>query len=170
MLQIGDGVVEVKSTSGDTFLGGEDFDQRIVDWLVGKFRDDTGIDLREDRMALQRLKEAAEKAKCEISREEQADVNLPFISADESGPRHLSACLTRTEFEILGVLLRAEGRVLSRRQILGSLHETPAKATERTVDAHVKSIRRKLGDARDCIETVRAAGYRFAGSVPPRAT
>ena len=101
VLQIGDGVVEVKSTSGDTFLGGEDFDQRIVDWLVGTFREETGIDLREDRMALQRLKEAAEKAKCELSREDQADINLPFISADDSGPRHLSACLTRAEFETL---------------------------------------------------------------------
>jgi len=101
VLQIGDGVVEVKSTSGDTFLGGEDFDQRIVDWLVGKFREETNIDLREDRMALQRLKEAAEKAKCEVSREDQADISLPFISADDSGPRHLSACLTRAEFETL---------------------------------------------------------------------
>jgi molecular chaperone DnaK len=101
ILQIGDGVVEVKSTSGDTFLGGEDFDQRIVDWLVARFRDETGIDLRSDRMALQRLKEAAEKAKCEISREPQAEINLPFISADDSGPRHLAAELTRTEFESL---------------------------------------------------------------------
>jgi molecular chaperone DnaK len=101
ILQLGDGVFEVKSTSGDTFLGGEDFDQRIVDWLVNHFRDETGIDLRTDRMALQRLKEAAEKAKCELSREEQAEINLPFISADDSGPRHLATSLSRAQFEEL---------------------------------------------------------------------
>ena len=87
---LGEGVFEVKSTSGDTFLGGEDFDQRIVDWLVDEFQDETGIDLRADRMALQRLKEAAEKAKCELSVAEEAPINLPFISADDDGPRHLS--------------------------------------------------------------------------------
>ena len=101
ILQLGEGVFEVKATSGDTFLGGEDFDQRIVDWLVNQFRDDTGTDLREDRMALQRLKEAAEKAKCELSREESAGINLPFISAGDDGPRHLSATLTREKFEEL---------------------------------------------------------------------
>jgi molecular chaperone DnaK len=101
ILQLGEGVFEVKSTSGDTFLGGEDFDQRIVDWLVAQFLEESGIDLRADRMALQRLKEAAEKAKCELSREEQAHINLPFISADESGPRHLSCTLSRTKFEEL---------------------------------------------------------------------
>ena len=101
ILQLGEGVFEVKSTSGDTFLGGEDFDQRIVDWLVGEFKNENNIDLREDRMALQRLKEAAEKAKCELSREQSADINLPFISAGEEGPRHLSTQLTRTKFEEL---------------------------------------------------------------------
>ncbi len=101
VLQLGEGVFEVKSTSGDTFLGGEDFDQRVVDWLVVQFREETGIDLRSDRMALQRLKEAAEKAKCEVSREESAEVNLPFISADDSGPRHLSTTLTREKLEEL---------------------------------------------------------------------
>jgi len=101
ILQLGDGVFEVKSTSGDTFLGGEDFDQRIVDWLVGIFREETGIDLRSDRLALQRLKEAAEKAKCELSRETQAEINLPFISADEGGARHLHTLLTREKFEDL---------------------------------------------------------------------
>jgi molecular chaperone DnaK len=101
ILQLGEGVFEVKSTSGDTFLGGEDFDQRIVDWLVNQFRDDTGIDLRGDRMALQRLKEAAEKAKCEVSREESAEINLPFISAGDDGPRHLATTLTREKFEEL---------------------------------------------------------------------
>jgi len=101
ILQLGDGVFEVKSTSGDTFLGGEDFDQRIVDWMVGQFRTDHGIDLREDRMALQRLKEAAEKAKCELSREKSAEINLPFISAGQDGPRHLATTLTREKFEEL---------------------------------------------------------------------
>ncbi len=101
ILQLGEGVFEVKSTSGDTFLGGEDFDQRIVDWLVTQFRDETGIDLRGDRMALQRLKEAAELAKCELSSEQAAEINLPFISADEAGPRHLATSLTRAKFEEL---------------------------------------------------------------------
>jgi molecular chaperone DnaK len=101
ILQLGEGVFEVKSTSGDTFLGGEDFDQRIVDWLLALFHAETGIDLRTDRLALQRLKEAAEKAKCEVSRIESAEINLPFISADESGARHLNTTLTRTKFEEL---------------------------------------------------------------------
>jgi molecular chaperone DnaK len=101
VLQLGEGVFEVKSTSGDTFLGGEDFDQRIVDWLVATFREETQIDLRSDRMALQRLKEAAEKAKCELSTEESAEINLPFISADDSGARHLHTTLARDKFEEL---------------------------------------------------------------------
>src|SRR5262245_23134945 len=101
ILQLGDGVFEVKSTSGDTFLGGEDFDQRIVDWLVEMGRSQMGIDLRTDRLALQRLKEAAEKAKCELSREETAEINLPFISADDGGARHLNTVLTRAQFESL---------------------------------------------------------------------
>jgi len=101
ILRLGEGVFEVKSTSGDTFLGGEDFDQRIVDWLLQQFHTDTGIDLRSDRLALQRLKESAEKAKCELSSEESAEINLPFISADESGPRHLHTRLDRATFEEL---------------------------------------------------------------------
>jgi molecular chaperone DnaK len=101
ILQIGEGVFEVKSTSGDTFLGGEDFDQRVVDWLVAQFREDTGIDLRGDRMALQRLKEAAEKAKCELSVEQSAEISLPFISADDSGARHLHLTLERPKLEEL---------------------------------------------------------------------
>jgi molecular chaperone DnaK len=101
VLQLGDGVFEVKSTSGDTFLGGEDFDQRVVDWLVKRFRDETGLDLRGDRMALQRLKEAAEKAKCQLSRDTSAEINLPFISADESGARHLQTTLSREQLEDL---------------------------------------------------------------------
>jgi molecular chaperone DnaK len=101
VLELSQGVFEVKATAGDTFLGGEDFDQRIMDWLITEFQTETGIDLRHDRMALQRLKEAAERAKCEVSAVEEAPINLPFISADESGPRHLSRTLTRIDFERL---------------------------------------------------------------------
>lgn len=101
VLEIGDGVFEVKSTNGDTFLGGEDFDARIMDYLADEFKKDQGIDLREDTMALQRLKEAAEKAKIELSSAMQTDVNLPFITADASGPKHLNVKLTRAKLESL---------------------------------------------------------------------
>jgi len=101
ILQIGDGVFEVKSTNGDTHLGGDDFDQRIVDWLVAEFKREQGIDLQQDRMALQRLKEAAEKAKCELSSVLQHEINLPFITADASGPKHFSITLTRAKLEQL---------------------------------------------------------------------
>ncbi len=101
ILQLGEGVFEVKSTSGDTFLGGEDFDQRIVDWLLHNFREESGVDLRSDRMALQRLKEAAEKAKCELSQVDEAEINLPFISADDAGAQHLHTTLTRLKLEEL---------------------------------------------------------------------
>src|SRR5437867_2515094 len=101
ILQLGDGVFEVKATSGDTFLGGEDFDQRIVDWLLGEFQKKVGIDLKGDRLALQRLKEAAEKAKCELSIEARSEINLPFIAADTKGPKHLNCVLTREQFEEL---------------------------------------------------------------------
>ncbi|MFW5777335.1 MAG: molecular chaperone DnaK [Spirochaetota bacterium] len=99
ILELGDGVFEVKSTNGDTHLGGDNFDQRIIDWLVESFKGDYGIDLAQDRMALQRLKEAAEKAKKELSSTQQTDVNLPFITADSSGPKHLQYSLTRSKFE-----------------------------------------------------------------------
>ncbi len=101
VLELGDGVFEVKSTNGDTFLGGEDFDQRIIDYLADEFRKDQGIDLRRDRMALQRLKEAAEKAKCELSTAMETDINLPFITADQTGPKHLAMKLTRAKLEAL---------------------------------------------------------------------
>ncbi len=101
ILKLEDGLFEVLSTSGDTYLGGEDFDKRIMDWLIEGFRRDTGIDLTEDRMALQRLKEAAERAKCELSISAETRVTLPFISADASGPKHLNSVLTRHEFERL---------------------------------------------------------------------
>jgi molecular chaperone DnaK len=101
VLEVGDGVFEVKSTNGDTFLGGEDFDKRIVDYLADEFKKDTGIDLRGDRLALQRLKDAAEKAKIELSSTTQTDVNLPFITADQNGPKHLNIKLTRAKLEAL---------------------------------------------------------------------
>src|SRR5579872_3376246 len=101
ILEIGDGVFEVKATNGDTFLGGEDFDQRVIDYLADEFRKDQGIDLRTDRMALQRLKEAAEKAKMELSTVMETDINLPFITADQSGPKHLNIKLTRAKLEAL---------------------------------------------------------------------
>src|SRR5512132_3897779 len=101
ILDIGEGVFEVKATNGDTFLGGEDFDQKVMDYLADEFRKDQGIDLRKDRMALQRLKEAAEKAKCELSSSMETDINLPFITADQQGPKHLNMKLTRCKLEAL---------------------------------------------------------------------
>ncbi len=101
VLEIGEGVFEVKSTNGDTFLGGEDFDQRILDYLADEFKKDQGIDLRKDRLALQRLKEAAEKAKIELSSTVQTEINLPFITADQAGPKHLNIKLTRAKLEAL---------------------------------------------------------------------
>ncbi len=101
ILEIGDGVFEVKSTNGDTFLGGEDFDQRVIDYLADEFKKENGIDLRSDKLALQRLKEAAEKAKIELSSSMQTEVNLPFITADQTGPKHLNIKLTRAKLEAL---------------------------------------------------------------------
>ncbi|MCA1405798.1 MULTISPECIES: molecular chaperone DnaK [unclassified Sinorhizobium] len=101
VLEIGDGVFEVKSTNGDTFLGGEDFDMRLVEYLAGEFKKEQGIDLKNDKLALQRLKEAAEKAKIELSSSQQTEINLPFITADASGPKHLTMKLSRAKFESL---------------------------------------------------------------------
>src|SRR6202034_2482401 len=101
VLEIGDGVFEVKSTNGDTFLGGEDFDKKIIDYLADEFKKEQGIDLRNDKLALQRLKEAAEKAKVELSSSVQTEVNLPFITADQNGPKHLNIKLTRAKLEAL---------------------------------------------------------------------
>ncbi|HYT53421.1 MAG TPA: molecular chaperone DnaK [Verrucomicrobiae bacterium] len=111
ILELGDGVFEVKATNGDTFLGGEDFDQRVIDYLADEFKKDQGIDLRKDRMALQRLKEAAEKAKCELSSSMETDINLPFITADQQGPKHLNMKLTRSKLEALcaDLIDRVEG-------------------------------------------------------------
>ena len=114
ILELSHGVFEVKATSGDTYLGGEDFDQRVMDWLISEFQAETGIDLRADRMALQRLKEAAERAKCELSASEEVPINLPFISADESGPKHLVRTLKRSTFEEMvdDLVKRTEGPFL----------------------------------------------------------
>src|SRR5437870_3571765 len=101
VLQLGEGVFEVKATNGDTHLGGDDFDQRVMDWLVDEFKKDQGIDLKGDRMALQRLKEAAEKAKIELSSTQQTEINLPFVTADASGPKHLVMTLTRSKLDQL---------------------------------------------------------------------
>ena len=101
ILELGDGVFEVKSTNGDTHLGGDDFDQRIIQWLIDEFKKETGVDLKNDRMALQRLKEAAEKGKIDLSTTNETDINLPFITADASGPKHLNVKLTRSKLEQL---------------------------------------------------------------------
>src|SRR3979490_1190833 len=113
ILSVGEGVFEVKATNGDTFLGGDDFDQRIIDWIVAEFKKHKGLDLRQDRMALQRLKEAAEKAKIELSSTQTTEINLPFITADASGPKHLSLSLTRSKLEqLVGDLIeRTKGPV-----------------------------------------------------------
>jgi molecular chaperone DnaK len=114
ILQLGEGVFEVKSTNGDTHLGGDDFDQRIIDWLADEFRKEQGIDLRQDRMALQRLKEAAERAKIELSSSMQTEINLPFISADANGPKHLVITLTRAKLEqlVADLIERTRGPVM----------------------------------------------------------
>lgn len=111
ILEVGDGVVEVKSTNGDTHLGGDNIDQRLIDWIIGEFRKENGIDLSKDQMALQRLKEAAEKAKIELSTVLETEINLPFITADATGPKHLVTRLTRARFQemIDDILQRLSG-------------------------------------------------------------
>ncbi|MGA2630180.1 MAG: molecular chaperone DnaK [Terriglobia bacterium] len=129
ILEVGEGVVEVKSTNGDTHLGGDDIDKRIMDWIVDEFRKDQGIDLSKDRMALQRLKEAAEKAKCELSTVLETEINLPFITADASGPKHLALKLTRARFEQMceDIFQRSVGPV---KQALKDAGLTPDKIDE----------------------------------------
>jgi molecular chaperone DnaK len=129
ILEVGEGVVEVKSTNGDTHLGGDDIDKRIMDWIVDEFRKDQGIDLSKDRMALQRLKEAAEKAKMELSTVLETDINLPFITADASGPKHLNLKLTRGRFEQMceDIFQRSVGPV---KQALSDAGLTPDKIDE----------------------------------------
>jgi len=126
ILEIGEGTFQVKSTSGDTHLGGDDFDQRIIDWLCDEFKKDQGIDLRQDKMALQRLKEAAEKAKSELSTVQQTEVNLPFITADASGPKHLNYTLSRAKLEQL-VMDLVEKTLEPCRQALADAEKTAAQ-------------------------------------------
>jgi molecular chaperone DnaK len=129
ILEVGEGVVEVKATNGDTHLGGDDLDQRVIDWIVAEFRKSDGLDLSKDRMALQRLKEAAEKAKIELSTAVETDINLPFITADQSGPKHLQMKLTRAKFEQLvdDLLQRSMAPV---RQALADAGVTPSDIDE----------------------------------------
>ncbi len=129
VLEIGDGVFEVRSTNGDTHLGGDDFDQKIIDWLADEFRKQEGIDLRKDPMALQRLKEAAEKAKCELSGTLSTDVNLPFITADQNGPKHLNLSLTRAKLEqiVADLIERCRGPVV---QALNDAGLSPSQIDE----------------------------------------
>lgn len=129
ILELGEGTFQVKSTNGDTHLGGDDFDQRIMDWLCDEFKRDQGIDLRQDKMALQRLREAAEKAKCELSTVQQTEVNLPFITADASGPKHLSITLTRAKLEQL-IMDLVEKSIDPCRQALADAEKTPAQIDE----------------------------------------
>ncbi|MCK5434580.1 MAG: molecular chaperone DnaK, partial [Dehalococcoidales bacterium] len=129
ILELGGGTFQVKSTNGDTHLGGDDFDQKIMDWLCDEFKRDQGIDLRQDKMALQRLKEAAEKAKCELSTVQQTEVNLPFITADASGPKHLNITLTRAKLEQL-IMDLVEKSLGPCRQALDDAEKTPAQIDE----------------------------------------
>jgi molecular chaperone DnaK len=124
-----DGVFEVLSTCGDSFLGGEDFDQRIVDWMIETFKQETGIDLRPDRLALQRLKEAAERAKCELSTATESQLNLPFIAADPTGPKHFNKTLARTKFEELVVDL-VERTIEPCQKAIADAKLTPEKITK----------------------------------------
>jgi molecular chaperone DnaK len=129
ILELGEGTFQVKSTAGDTHLGGEDFDQRIMDWLCDEFKRDQGIDLRQDRMALQRLKEASEKAKVELSSVQQTDINLPYITADASGPKHLNITLTKAKLEQL-VMDLVEKSLVPCKQALQDAGITPDKLDE----------------------------------------
>ncbi len=129
ILELGEGTFQVKSTNGDTHLGGDDFDQKIMNWLCNEFKREQGIDLRQDKMALQRLKEAAEKAKCELSTVQQTEVNLPFITADASGPKHLSITLTRAKLEQL-IMELVEKSIEPCRQALADAEKTPAQIDE----------------------------------------
>jgi len=129
ILELGEGTFQVKSTNGDTHLGGDDFDQRVIEWLCEEFKRDQGIDLKQDKMALQRLKEAAEKAKTELSTVQQTDVNLPFITADASGPKHLNITLTRAKLEQL-VMDLVEKTLGPCKQALNDAEKTTARINE----------------------------------------
>src|SRR5712671_635305 len=151
ILQLGEGVFEVKATNGDTHLGGDDFDQRIIDWLADEFRKDQGIDLRNDRMALQRLKEAAERAKIELSSAMQTEINLPFITADASGPKHLVMTLTRAKLEqLVGDLIeRTRGPVMKALEDAGirasDVHEVVLVGGQTRMPAVIDLVRKIFG-------------------------
>lgn len=151
ILQLGEGVFEVKATNGDTHLGGDDFDQRIIDWLADEFRKEQGIDLRKDRMALQRLKEAAERAKVELSSSLQTEINLPFITADASGPKHLVMTLTRAKLEqLVGDLIdRTRGPVLKALEDAGvrasDVNEVVLVGGQTRMPAVVEMVRKLFG-------------------------
>ncbi len=151
ILQLGEGVFEVKSTNGDTHLGGDDFDQRIVDWIADEFRKEQGIDLLKDRMALQRLKEAAERAKIELSSSMQTEINLPFISADASGPKHLVMTLTRARLEqLVGDLIeRTRGPVMKALEDAGirasDVHEVVLVGGQTRMPAVIDLVRKIFG-------------------------
>src|SRR5256884_4663051 len=151
ILLLGEGVFEVKSTNGDTHLGGDDFDQRIVDWIADEFRKEQGIDLRKDRMALQRLKEAAERAKIELSSSIQTEINLPFISADASGPKHLVMTLTRARLEqLVGDLIeRTRGPVMKALEDAGirasDVHEVVLVGGQTRMPAVIDLVRKIFG-------------------------
>ena len=158
ILEIADGVFEVKSTNGDTYLGGEDFDMRICDFLIDSFKDEHGIDLRSDKMALQRLKEAAERAKHELSSCEETDINLPFIAADASGPKHLQASLTRAQARGAG---RRPDRPPGRALPEGARRRAPDPRGDRRGDpggrhdAHAGRAAQGRGDLRQAAEQER---------------
>src|SRR6266516_3703099 len=151
ILQLGEGVFEVKATNGDTHLGGDDFDQRIIDWLADEFRKDQGIDLRKDRMALQRLKEAAERAKTELSSSIQTEINLPFISADASGPKHLVMTLTRAKLEqlVADLIERTRGPVMKALEDAGlranEINEVVLVGGQTRMPAIIEMVRKIFG-------------------------
>ena len=146
ILEINDGVFEVLSTSGNTFLGGEDFDHRIIDWMIESFQNEHGIDLRNDRLALQRLKEAAERAKCELSSVTETSVSLPFIAADATGPKHINATLTREKFEELVLDLVAQGEVTACRR---RSHDA-RRISSRSFATRSQITRKQQGAPHDC--------------------
>ena len=155
ILEVVDGVVEVKSTNGDTHLGGDDLDHTLIRWIIEEFKKDQGIDLSEDKMALQRLKEAAEKAKCELSTVAETEINLPFVTADQNGPKHLNLTLTRASFEQMvdDLIQRTAGpcrKALADAGLQpGDIDDTVGLAQELACDAEGTPVRCVLGRAQE---------------------
>ncbi len=154
ILEVGEGVVEVKATNGDTHLGGDNLDQRIIEWIIAEFKKSDGIDLSKDRMALQRLREAAEKAKMELSTVMETDINLPFITADDTGPKHLQMKLTRAKFEQL---------------VDDLLQKTVGPTKQALADAGVDSSEDRRGRAGRRLDAHPARAADRQGAVRPRA-